>query len=61
MALYKKRYEGRAYLPAEYQKRVSALARKYCEKYRIGSREMRKAVIASTAYAGDQQLKIFGT
>src|SRR5437763_1996029 len=60
-ALYKKRYEGRAYLPAEYQTRVSALARKYCEKYRIGSREMRKAVIASTAYASDQQLKIFGT
>ena len=33
--LYKQRYGDRAYLPQEYHKRVSALIKKYCEKYGI--------------------------
>ena len=37
--MYRERYSGRAYLPAEYQKRISALVKKYCEKYKIGVRE----------------------
>jgi DNA repair photolyase len=37
-AMYRERYSGNAYLPAEYQKRIASLVRKYCEKYRLGVR-----------------------
>src|SRR5215469_16559141 len=33
VAMYRERYSGRAYLPDGYQKRISALAKKYLEKY----------------------------
>jgi DNA repair photolyase len=37
-ASYRERYNGRAYLPAEYHKRIATLVRKFCEKYRLGIR-----------------------
>jgi len=59
--LYKKRYEGRAYLPEEYQKRISTLVKKYGEKYRMGLRNMVKARKLSVPQPGEQQMKMFGT
>ena len=59
--LYKKRYEGRAYLPEEYHKRISALVKKYGEKYRLGLRNMMKTRKPSVPQLGEQQLKMFGT
>ena len=35
-ARYEQMYSGRAYLPAHYGNRVSALVRKLCQKYGIG-------------------------
>lgn len=37
--MYRERYANHAYLPAEYQKRISTLVKKYCDKYRIGVRD----------------------
>ncbi len=37
--MYKHRYADRAFLPMEYRRRISALMKKYCEKYGIGRRE----------------------
>src|SRR5215471_4401670 len=34
--MYRERYANRAYLPAEYHKRISAVVKKYREKYKIG-------------------------
>jgi DNA repair photolyase len=36
--LYQKRFASRAFLPADYRRRISALVKKYCEKYGIGER-----------------------
>jgi len=38
--LYKQRYAGSAFLPREYQQRVSSLMRKYREKWGVGERFM---------------------
>jgi len=59
--MYKKRYEGRAYLPEEYHKRVSALVKKYGEKYKLGLRNMVKARKPSVPQLAEEQLKMFGT
>lgn len=59
--LYKKRYEGRAYLPEEYHKRISTLVKKYGEKYRLGLRSMVKTRKPIVPQPGEQQLKMFGT
>jgi len=59
--MYKERYAGRAYLPAEYQKRISALVKKYREKYKIGLPDRRppqKIIVAPEAL---KQLDLFGT
>jgi len=37
--LYKKRYADRAFLPAQYSKRISALVKKLCRQYGIVSRD----------------------
>jgi hypothetical protein len=34
--LYKSRFKNRAFLPAEYGRRVSALVKKFARKYRLG-------------------------
>ena len=59
--LYKKRYEGRAYLPEEYHKRISTLVKKYGEKYKLGLRNMVKTRKPSASQLGEQQLQMFGT
>jgi DNA repair photolyase len=57
--LYQKRYAGSAFLPAEYRKRISALMKKYCEKYGIGGRgEQRKTGVMSVT-RGPAQLRLF--
>jgi len=59
--MYKERYAGRAYLPAEYQKRIGALVKKYREKYKIGLPDRRppQKVIVATELL--KQLDLFGT
>jgi len=59
--LYKKRYEGRAYLPEEYHKRISTLVKKYGEKYRLGLRNLVKTRKPSMPQPSEQQLQMFGT
>ena len=61
LSMYKERYAGRAYLPAEYQKRISALVKKYREKYKIGLPDRRppQKVIVATELL--KQLDLFGT
>ncbi len=36
---YKKRYSGRAFLPVEYSKRISALVKRLCRQYGIAARD----------------------
>jgi DNA repair photolyase len=58
--MYRQRYTGRAFLPAEYQKRISALIKKYCEKYGIGVRERRGMATVKTHIRHEsEQLKLF--
>ena len=55
---YKKRYANRAFLPPEYNRRISALVKKLCLKYKVGEREDRsrrfppKSVTADVAQLG---------
>jgi DNA repair photolyase len=55
---YKKRYANRAFLPPEYNRRISALVKKLCLKYKFGEREDRsrrfppKSVTADVAQLG---------
>ncbi len=53
---YQQRYASRAFLPAEYTRRISALVRKLCLKYKIGEREAQVRFAPATA-----QLALFGT
>ena len=59
--MYRARYSNRAYLPAEYHKRISALVRKLREKYKIGLPDRRPPQRASLALQPSQQLDLFGT
>jgi len=62
VSIYKERYADRAYLPAEYHKRISALVKKYREKYKIGlpdRRPPKSAVV--TEKSSEKQLVLFGT
>ena len=59
--MYKERYADRAYLPAEYQKRISALVRKYREKYKIGLPDRRPPQRVIVVTEPLQQLDLFGT
>ena len=57
--MYKLRYADRAFLPMEYRRRISALMKKYCEKYGVGRREenpqaKRIASLRATASASKQ-------
>jgi DNA repair photolyase len=58
--MYKQRYYGRAYLPNEYQKRVSTLVEKLCQKYRIGTREYHAQEFKPVA-SEPPQMRLFGT
>jgi len=55
--LYKARFKNRAFLPAEYGRRVSALVKKFAQKYRLGeSPENSNHVRKSSA---SRQLQLF--
>jgi DNA repair photolyase len=55
--LYKARFANRAFLPAEYGRRVSALVKKFARKYRLGeSPENSNHVLKNT---GSRQLQLF--
>jgi DNA repair photolyase len=55
---YKVRYANRAFLPAQYSRRISALMRKLCEKYKIGERDENTRFFPKTA-TGKVQLSLF--
>ena len=61
VSMYRERYANRAYLPAEYHKRISALVRKLREKYKIGLPDRRPPQRASAKLEPSQQLDLFGT
>jgi hypothetical protein len=58
--LYRERYRARAFLPAEYGKRISTLVRKYCDKYGMGANDRRRNARAETNFAPpSEQLRLF--
>src|SRR5215469_3628227 len=59
--MYRERYADRAYLPAEYHKRISALMKKYREKYGIGLPDRRPPQRVSAPQELSEQLDLFGT
>lgn len=59
--MYRERYANRAYLPAEYHKRISALMKKYREKYGIGLPDRRPPQRASVPQEALEQMDLFGT
>ena len=54
---YKARYANRAFLPAEYSRRISALMSRLCQKYKIGERDER--FVPKTTRHGMTQLALF--
>ena len=60
VSMYRERYANRAYLPGEYHKRISALMKKYREKYGIGLPDRRPPQRASVPQEGLEQLDLFG-
>ena len=61
VAMYRQRYAGRAYLPEEYKKRISALAKKYREKYKIGLPDRRPPQRVTSPVESVKQMDLFGT
>jgi DNA repair photolyase len=59
--MYRERYGNRAYLPAEYHKRISALMKKLREKHGIGLPDRRPPHKVSTPQELTEQLVLFGT
>jgi hypothetical protein len=59
--MYRERYSNRAYLPAEYHKRISTLMGRYREKYGIGLPDRRPPQRASTPQVLSEQMGLFGT
>lgn len=55
---YKERYSNRAFLPAEYSRRISVLMKKFCEKYKIGGRD-EPSRLAPKGARGVTQLALF--
>jgi DNA repair photolyase len=58
VASYKKRYANRAFLPPEYNRRISALVEKLCEKHKLGRTEEQPRPVAR-AKPELQQLRLF--
>src|ERR1051326_834223 len=56
---YRQRYANRAFLPPEYRRRISALMKKLCLKYKIGEREDRTRFAPRRAAFGTDQLALF--
>ncbi|HEY6253872.1 MAG TPA: hypothetical protein VI685_28280 [Candidatus Angelobacter sp.] len=61
VATYRERYADRAYLPDGYHKRISALAKKYREKYKIGLPDRRPPQRVSSPQELLKQMDLFGT
>lgn len=61
VAMYKQRYMDRAYLPAEYHQRISALVKKLREKYKIGLPDRRPPQRTLHPQELANQLGLFGT
>jgi DNA repair photolyase len=59
--MYRERYANRAYLPANYHKRISALVKKYREKYKIGLPDRRPPHRVAGPVQFFKQLDLFGT
>ena len=58
VASYKKRYANRAFLPPEYNRRISALVEKLCEKHKLGKAEAQPRPMMR-AKPELQQLRLF--
>src|SRR5215467_4339610 len=58
--MYRERYGNRAYLPAEYHKRIGTLVKKLREKYKIGLPDRRPPQRVSAVPEPLQQLDLFG-
>jgi hypothetical protein len=56
--LYKARYKDRAFLPEDYQKRISTLVTKLCRKYGIGVRK-HETEGQGSGRAASRQLSLF--
>ncbi len=63
--MYKQCYANRAFLPMEYRRRISALMKKYCEKYGVGRREERpqekKIASLSATVPASEQMGLFAS
>jgi DNA repair photolyase len=62
LSLYRERYSQRAFLPAEYSRRISKLVRTYCAKHGIaGQREMPRAQLKKrdAEVKNAEQLELF--
>jgi DNA repair photolyase len=60
VSMYRERYANRAYLPAEYHKRISELMKKYREKYGIGLPDRRPPQRVSVPQESLEQMGLFG-
>ena len=60
-ASYRARYKDRAFLPAEYHRRIAALMKKLCQKHNIGQRQEtdRRRPVTGATSTGDKQLRLF--
>jgi DNA repair photolyase len=56
---YKERYASRAFLPAEYSRRISALVKKLCLKYKVGEREEESRFARPARADSGTQLTLF--
>jgi len=57
---YKQRFASRAFLPAEYSHRISALVKKLCTKYKVGEPDNRSArFVTQRETMGAAQLRLF--
>lgn len=60
LPLYRARYSSRAFLPAEYGRRITKLVRKYCAKYRLNSQPRWPSEAEDEVEARTQQMRLFG-
>ena len=58
---YQERYRHRAFLPAEYSRRISALVKKLCLKYKVGDSNAMHRFTANGATSGPKQMALFAS
>jgi DNA repair photolyase len=56
---YRKRYAARAFLPPEYSRRISALVKKLCLKYKVGTPDPARRFTVNSAPARPRQMRLF--